>query len=132
VSVGLRHRTSASGSWPDGLGSVAEDTDLAAIEYAEPEAIARAGSLGNGLTEEGTDSCAVVLALARTAEARPAVTAHIVLEAAAEYGRPAARGPDEAIDNSVVGQEHIDEAEVKSIVEGEGIESTVALVGEPG
>lgn len=130
VSVGLRHRTSASGRWTAGLASAAEDIDLAGIEYAGPEVNARAGSLGSDLVEEGIDSCAV--ALARIAEARLVATAHIVLGAAAEFGRPAARCLDEAIDNSVAGREHIDEAEVKHIVEGKGIESTAALVGGPG
>lgn len=131
VSAGLRHRRSVSGSWAAGQESAAEDIDLAAIGYAEPEVIARVGSLGSGLAEEETGSCAAEPM--RIAEARLAVIVHIVLEAAAGFGRPVARGLDEAIDSSVADQEHIVEAEVKSIVEGEGIESTAALVvGEPG
>lgn len=131
VSAGLRHRSSVSGSWAAGQESAAEDIDLVAIGYAEPEVIARVGSLGSGLAEEETGSCAAEAM--HTAEARLAVIVHIVLEAAAGFGRPVARGLDEAIDSSVADQEHIVEAEVKSIVEGEGIESTAALVvGEPG
>lgn len=126
VLVGLRHRRSTSGSWAAGLESAAEDIDLAAIDYAEPEVIARTGSLGSGLAEEEPDSGAA--GLVRTAESRLAVTAHTVLEAAAGFGRPAARGLGEAIDTPVAGHEHIDEAEVKSIVEGEGIECSAALV----
>jgi len=100
--VGLRHRRSVSGSWAAGQESAAEDIDLAAIESAELGVIARAGSLGgSGLEEEGTDSGAA--GLARTAEARLAVTAHTVLEGAAGFGRSAARDLDEAIDNSVAG-----------------------------
>lgn len=125
VLVGLRHRRSVSGSWAACLASAAEDIDLAAIEYAEPEVIARAGSHGSGLAEEGTDSGA--------AEARLVATGHTALEAAAGFDRPAARGLGEAIDKPVAGHEHIDEAEVKSTVEGEGIERTAGLVvGEPG
>lgn len=126
VLVGLRHRRSVSGSWAACLASAAEDIDLAAIEHAEPEVIARAGSLGSGLAGEGTDSGAA--ALVRIAEARLAVTAHTVLEAAAVFGRPAARGLDEAIDKPVAAHEYIDEAEVKNIVEDEGIDRTAALV----
>lgn len=126
VLVGLRHRRSVSGSWAACLASAAEDIDLAAIEYAEPEVIARAGLHGSGLAEEGTDSGAA--ALVRTAEARLAVTGHTALEAAAGFDRPAARGLGEAIDKPVAGHEHIDEVEVKSIVEGEGIERTAVLV----
>jgi hypothetical protein len=122
-----------SGSWAAGQESAAEDIDLAAIGYAEPEVIARVGSLGSGLAEEETGSCAAEAMRTAEAEARLAVVVHIVLEAAAGFGRPVARGLDEAIDSSVADQEHIVEAEVKSIVEGEGIESTAALVvGEPG
>lgn len=131
VLVGLRHRTWASGSWVGGLASAAGDTDPVAIGHAGPEVIARAGSLGSGLAEEGTDNCAVLPA--RTAETRLVVTAHTGQEAAAGFGRPAARCLDEATDNSVAGWEHIDELEVKSIVESEGIASIAALVvGQPG
>ena len=122
VLVGLRHRTSAS---------AAGDIDLVAIGHAGREVIARAGSLGSGLAVERADNCAVVLA--HTAEARLVVTAHTVLEAAAGFGRPAARGLGEAIDKPVAAHEHIDEAEVKNIVEDEGIDRTAALVvGQPG